>query len=264
MTSGYYGIIPKEVRYCKDINPNTKLVYSEITACLDNDGICTKTNAFFSRYLGLSKVTISKCITELRKNNFISVTMEYEDGTLKFIKRHIVPTPLNLRGEVTSDSENTHTLKLKEGEEDAPLKPSKTPINKRQMLLLHNNEINKVYTNKANFNTYDEINEEQYKALNEIVIHFYTIQNERFPKMVRNGWDKDDSLVNGSINTLYDLIKKDGNSYEEVRDAINYATEDVFYSSKLLNLRVLRDKSENGYSKFENLQHKYKSHRRTK
>tara|TARA_R100000152_G_C6768733_1_gene194312 strand:+ start:278 stop:1069 length:792 start_codon:yes stop_codon:yes gene_type:complete len=258
MDSGYYGIIPREVRHCDKIKPNSKLVYSEVTACLESNGVCIKTNAYFSRKLGLTKTTISKCVTELRVNNFIFVDMEYEQGTLKFIKRYITPTPLNLRPGVEETSENTHTLKIKEGNEDSPLESGKTPVNERQMLLLHNNKVNKVYINKEKLNTYATINDEQEQALKSIVYEFYTTQNRRFPNMIRDGWQQDTNLVNGSINTLYDLIKKDGNTYEDVRDTMRYALHDSFYSSKILNLRHLRNKAENGYTKFQNLHHKFK------
>ena len=43
----YYAIIPAEVRYA-DITPNAKLLYAEITALLQMNGVCFASNKYFS------------------------------------------------------------------------------------------------------------------------------------------------------------------------------------------------------------------------
>ena len=66
MKSGFYGLMPRIIRQNKDLKPNSKVLYSEITATLDEDGVCTKTNSYFQNVLGFGKSAISNCLTELR------------------------------------------------------------------------------------------------------------------------------------------------------------------------------------------------------
>jgi hypothetical protein len=36
--AGLFAVIPSCVRYCKDLEPNAKLLYAEITALSDSEG----------------------------------------------------------------------------------------------------------------------------------------------------------------------------------------------------------------------------------
>ena len=111
MTSGYYGFIPLPIRHHKNLKPSSKLLYSEITSCLDENGQCTKTNAYFKRVLGVgSKSTLSSGLTDLRKAGFIHVRIALEEGTRKFIKRYITPTPTDILGGVYHNYNNLRIL----------------------------------------------------------------------------------------------------------------------------------------------------------
>ena len=47
MKSAYYCIIPKTILHHPKLKPNSKLIYAEIMATLQDDGVCTKRNIHF-------------------------------------------------------------------------------------------------------------------------------------------------------------------------------------------------------------------------
>tara|TARA_R100001163_G_C5045668_1_gene183015 strand:+ start:207 stop:815 length:609 start_codon:yes stop_codon:yes gene_type:complete len=84
----YYSYIPAHVRYA-DITPNAKLLYAEITALLQMNGVCFATNNYFSKLYGKNKVTISRWINELKRKGFIKVSFTYKKGTKEIDNRYI-------------------------------------------------------------------------------------------------------------------------------------------------------------------------------
>lgn len=67
----YYAVIPAEIRYCKEITANAKLLYGEISALCNKDGYCWASNSYFSKLYGVSNASISRWIKELEKQGFI-------------------------------------------------------------------------------------------------------------------------------------------------------------------------------------------------
>ena len=92
-----------------------------------------------------------------------------------------------------------------------------------------------------------------------MVSDFYTHQRDRHPNIIKENWDKDVSLINCGINVLFQLIKIDGYTYDEIRDALNWGINDQFYSKVLISVNTLRTKSKNGLNRFQNLHHQYKN-----
>jgi hypothetical protein len=101
------------------------------------------------------------------------------------------------------------------------------------------------------------INQKQLAFLQKIVVDFYTSKRKQFPSHINEEWHKDTSLLNDSINTLFQLITLDNWKETDVRDVIIWATDDKFWTSNLMSLRVLRKKSNNGMTKFANLHLKF-------
>ena len=85
----YYAIISAEVRYDKNLTANAKLLYAEITALLNINGECFATNKYFSNLYGKSTVTISKWVSELVANGYISTHYTYKGNTKEIERRYI-------------------------------------------------------------------------------------------------------------------------------------------------------------------------------
>ena len=90
----YYAIIPAEVRYDKGLTANAKLLYGELTALCNKEGYCWANNDYFANLYGTSKKTISRWISSLVENQYISSTMIYKDNTREILYREIRILPL--------------------------------------------------------------------------------------------------------------------------------------------------------------------------
>ena len=86
---GYYAILPANIRYDKNITPNAKLLYAEITALCNEKGYCWASNAYFAELYGVSKTSISNWISSLQKNGYISVDIIYKENSKEIQNRYI-------------------------------------------------------------------------------------------------------------------------------------------------------------------------------
>jgi hypothetical protein len=85
----YYAIIPANVRYDKDLTPNAKLLYGEITALCNEKGYCWSENSYFANLYGVSNTSISKWISILVKKRYITSQITYIEGTKQIDKRYL-------------------------------------------------------------------------------------------------------------------------------------------------------------------------------
>jgi uncharacterized phage protein (TIGR02220 family) len=85
----YYAIIPANVRYDKNLPPNAKLLYGEITALCNERGYCWAENRYFAELYGVSKTSVSKWIAALCERGYINTTLSYKDGCKEIDKRYI-------------------------------------------------------------------------------------------------------------------------------------------------------------------------------
>lgn len=139
----YYAIIPANVRYDKDLSPNTKLLYGEITALCSEKGYCWASNQYFADLYKVSKITVSRWISTLYKKGYITVETLYKEGTKEIIGRHlyIVNTPINknVNRYIQNDLEGIN-------------KNVNTPINKN--VKDNNTYINNTFNNKKDVYTH--------------------------------------------------------------------------------------------------------------
>lgn len=108
----YYAIIPSNVRYDKDLSPNAKLLYGELTALCNQNGYCWASNDYFAQLYGVSKISVSKWVSQLKEKGYIFVEMNYKEGTKEILNRHI-----RLVNEPIKENFNTSQRKVK-----APIK----------------------------------------------------------------------------------------------------------------------------------------------
>lgn len=107
----YYAVLPANVRYDKNITPNAKLLYAEITALCNDKGYCWAGNAYFAELYGVTKTSISNWISSLQKNGYIDVQLIYKENSKEIQSRYIsiannIPIQNNL---------NTYTKNIVEG-----------------------------------------------------------------------------------------------------------------------------------------------------
>jgi len=85
----YYAVIPAEVRYSKNLTPNAKLLYAEITALCNMNGKCTASTQYFCRLYEVSRVSIQKWLKNLEDNNYIKRVNIYKQGSKEILSRVI-------------------------------------------------------------------------------------------------------------------------------------------------------------------------------
>ena len=82
---GYFSVIPAEVRYCKSLKPNAKLLYSEISALCNQEGFCWADNGYFAELYEVNNKTISRWISQLEEYGFINVEILKSKGNARKI-----------------------------------------------------------------------------------------------------------------------------------------------------------------------------------
>ena len=113
----YYAILSAEVRYDERLRANVKLLYAEITALCNMNGICFASNKYFAELYSKSKGAISGWISELVKYDYIEVEYTYKEGSkeiehryIKIMKGGIIEkTPPLLKKTLKSNTTNTNT-----------------------------------------------------------------------------------------------------------------------------------------------------------
>lgn len=85
----YYAIIPANVRYDKELPANAKLLYGEITALCNEKGYCWAGNDYFAKLYQVSKTSVSKWISKLIEQGYITSELIYREGSKEILHRYI-------------------------------------------------------------------------------------------------------------------------------------------------------------------------------
>lgn len=94
---GFWALIPASVRYDKELPPNAKLLYGEVTALSDKLGYCYAQNSYFSDLFGLSERSVTRLLSTLVDRGYLRVDVVRDTATQEVLERRIMPST-TLRG----------------------------------------------------------------------------------------------------------------------------------------------------------------------
>jgi hypothetical protein len=164
----YYSILTADVRYSDKLSPFDKLLYSDITALTNKNGYCNATNKYFSKVFNKSIRAISRSISVLSDNNFITTSLKRDDNN-EIVERKIYLNQTVSIGIAKND--------------DTPIdKNDDTPIDK-------NGQYNNIKSNSI-------------KKNNNIYVYFEDLWNQ-YPK--KEGKQKAEEYFKRSVKTQTDL-----------------------------------------------------------
>ena len=89
LNKSYFAILPANVRYDTRLKDKAKLLYGEITALCNEKGFCWASNNYFAELYSISKGTVSKLLSELKKYGYINIELIYKDNS-KEVKKRII------------------------------------------------------------------------------------------------------------------------------------------------------------------------------
>lgn len=212
--SNYYAIIPATIRYSRDLKPNEKLLYGEITALANRYGYCYAQNRYFAELYNVSIETVSRWLSHLQKLGFIKIEIRRNENK-EIIARYIyiVDTPYCQKNQYPYCQNSQYPI-------DEKVKENIININIDDLFLFIINNSDKISNefyliiNKLEFNYTTDIlsimQENKIQMIKEIIYTLYSLYNTDFkyilPKINR------DELIN-----IY-IISKEHNP----SDLLNY------------------------------------------
>jgi hypothetical protein len=150
----YYAIIPANVRYDKDLKPNEKLLYGEITALSNEKGYCWASNTYFAELYDVSKETASRWVSNLENKKYITTQLLYQNKEIKQRRIYIGCVPIDKK--IITPCENN---------QDPIDEKIITPIDKKIIVNNKgfNNTFNKGSPNPKNLKEHEKFNRRQYE-----------------------------------------------------------------------------------------------------
>jgi len=192
-TPNFYAIIPADVRYNKDLCPNAKLLYSEITALSNQQGYCWASNKYFANLYDVDERTVKRWLKDLENFGYIEIETKkvgFQWDRKIFLKNVLrrdknVPT----RGQKCPDrrdknvpiivKENTIKKNNNSDSIESPQASSEAVVISSQISLLEEHGIKK---SEAVREGYDAIPIEELKEHIESALEWQK-KNKRIPKL---------------------------------------------------------------------------------
>jgi hypothetical protein len=88
----FIAIIPANVRYDKNLNPNAKLLYGELTALSRKEGYAWASNNYFANLYQVDRSSISRWIKSLHDAGYIKIEFIYDKANRYVEERRIYIT----------------------------------------------------------------------------------------------------------------------------------------------------------------------------
>ena len=182
--SNYYAIIPATIRYSKDLKPNEKLLYGEITALANRYGYCYAQNRYFAELYNVSIETVSRWLSHLQKLGFIKIEIKRNENK-EVIARYIyiVDTPYCQKNQYPYCSNSQYPI-------DGKVKENIININIDDLFLFIINNSDKISNefysiiNQLEFNYTTDIlsimQENKIQMIKEIIYTLYSLYNSEF------------------------------------------------------------------------------------
>ena len=207
MKKSYYAIIPAFVRYDSNLTANAKLLYGEITALCNEKGYCFARNKYFADLYGVSNVSISKWINQLKDYGYIRIKMIYKENTKEIETREMYITNFN---EVVKESLGGTQEKFKD---------------------------NKYISNNNNKVEYKK------KKYSDMVLKSFEPICKLFPVQTQ---PKTESDKNAWLDCIDKLERLDGYSPRKVYYIASKVRNDDFWKNNFLTILKLRKKNKDG------------------
>lgn len=210
---GYYSIMPASVRYDNSLNGNEKLMYGEITALANKNGRAWASNNYFAELYGVHKRTVSRWISNLVKQGYIRVKLEYIPGTKQVSKRY-----LYINDSPMDNNVNRYAQK------------DEYPMHENVKEELNNTSVNNTSVNKESVkNPKSKISDAHLRLASEL----WEYVSKNFPK------HKEPNLESWA-NDIRLMIERDNRTEAEISDAIKWSQSDSFWYQNIRSTSKLR------------------------
>lgn len=160
----YYAIIPANVRYDKDLAPNAKLLYGEITALCNEKGYCWASNQYFAELYGVSVISIKRWVNSLVTKGYVYRTLTYKPNSKEVDKRI-----LSIDGGIKIDTTSVQKCYDPSIKNDTSSSIKNDTDNNTSINNTFNNKKD-VYTPKHKFGEYHHVllTEDEYERLKDL------------------------------------------------------------------------------------------------
>lgn len=98
----YWSILPANVRYDKELKPNEKILYSEITSLMNREGYCYASNKYFASLYNVDPSVISRWVNHLVEKGYLESELVYKENSKEIAYRKLT-TPLLIKKSIGID-----------------------------------------------------------------------------------------------------------------------------------------------------------------